>query len=70
MGTPYALDELNDMPRDAFVAELGGIFEHSPWVAERARESRPFRSAQGLHQAMAKVAYAAGEPERMRRRQV
>ena len=30
------LDELNRMDRRAFVAALGEIFEHSPWVAEAA----------------------------------
>lgn len=25
-----------EMTRDAFVARFGGVYEHSPWVAERA----------------------------------
>jgi 2-oxo-4-hydroxy-4-carboxy-5-ureidoimidazoline decarboxylase len=28
--------------RDAFVARYGGLFEHSPWVAEAAWEDGPF----------------------------
>src|SRR5580698_9324375 len=32
------LDELNRMDQRVFVAALGDIFEHAPWVAEAARE--------------------------------
>jgi beta-ureidopropionase / N-carbamoyl-L-amino-acid hydrolase len=35
-----------------FAAALGAIFEHSPWVAERAAAQRPFKSVLGLHAAM------------------
>ena len=31
----------------SFVAALGWVFEHSPWVAERAWASRPFANAGG-----------------------
>ncbi|HEY4352960.1 MAG TPA: OHCU decarboxylase, partial [Paraburkholderia sp.] len=30
----YTLEQLNRVSKDAFVAALSGIFEHSPWVAE------------------------------------
>lgn len=46
------LDQLNAMPRDQFTGALGAIFEHSPWVAERAWEKRPFASVSDLHAAM------------------
>ena len=36
----------------AFVAALGGVFEHSPWVAQRACDARPFASVDALHAAM------------------
>ena len=35
------LADLSALPREAFVARLGDIFEHSPWVAERAWDERP-----------------------------
>ncbi|HRG17260.1 MAG TPA: 2-oxo-4-hydroxy-4-carboxy-5-ureidoimidazoline decarboxylase, partial [Pseudomonadota bacterium] len=38
------LDRLNRTDPDAFVAALGGIFEHSPWVAEQVVAHRPFAS--------------------------
>lgn len=43
---------INAMDRAAFVAALGGVFEHSPWVAERAFDARPFGSVDALHGAM------------------
>ncbi len=46
------LAELNRMDRNAFVAALGGTFEHSPWVAERSAGDRPFASIGALHAAM------------------
>jgi 2-oxo-4-hydroxy-4-carboxy-5-ureidoimidazoline decarboxylase len=43
---------LNDFDRDPFVQAIGWVFEHSPWVAERAWTRRPFRSLDHLHAAM------------------
>ena len=46
------LDQLNHLDHAAFVATLGGIFEHSPWVAERVVAQRPFAGVSALHDAM------------------
>lgn len=35
-----------------FVRELGGIYEHSPWVAEAGWHARPFSTLEDLHSAM------------------
>ncbi|HSF48406.1 MAG TPA: 2-oxo-4-hydroxy-4-carboxy-5-ureidoimidazoline decarboxylase [Burkholderiales bacterium] len=43
------------MDRGAFVQALGHIFEHSPWVAERAWDARPFQTVAQLHRAMTQV---------------
>jgi OHCU decarboxylase len=43
---------LNAMPVPQFTTALGSIFEHSPWVAQRAAPLRPFRSREQLHQVM------------------
>ena len=40
------------LDRASFVAAIGWVFEHSPWVAERAFHSRPFASLDALHAAM------------------
>jgi 2-oxo-4-hydroxy-4-carboxy-5-ureidoimidazoline decarboxylase len=49
------LATLNALDRAAFVAALGGIFEHSPWVAERAFDALPVASVDALHAAMTAV---------------
>ncbi len=54
------LAELNALPPAAFVAALGGVFEHSPWVAERALATRPFATVGALHAAMVAAVAAAG----------
>jgi 2-oxo-4-hydroxy-4-carboxy-5-ureidoimidazoline decarboxylase len=46
------IGELNLLDRAAFVESVGWVFEHSPWVAERAWPSRPFDDLDALHAAM------------------
>ena len=47
-----ALEAVNSLGKREFVARLGGVFERSPWIAERAWHKRPFRSLEDLHRAM------------------
>lgn len=47
------LAQLNALEKARFVALLGAVFEHSPWVALRAWKRRPFASVEGLFQALA-----------------
>ncbi len=53
------LEELSTADRAAFVSALGGIFEHSPWIAEQAWEARPFASIGDLHWAMVRIVQSA-----------
>jgi 2-oxo-4-hydroxy-4-carboxy-5-ureidoimidazoline decarboxylase len=46
---------INAMDQAAFVQKFGGIFEKSPWVAEKAWGSRPFSSVDAMHAAMVTV---------------
>jgi 2-oxo-4-hydroxy-4-carboxy-5-ureidoimidazoline decarboxylase len=55
-----SLDALNEMDRPRFTAALGGVFEGSPWVAERAWTARPFPSVEVLHAAMVRAVREAG----------
>lgn len=57
------LAQLNAASREDFVAQLGAIFEHSPWVADRAYERRPFAARDALLAAMVAAVDEAG-PER------
>ena len=62
MKTPQArlsLSALNRMNREAFERALGGVFEHSPWVAAQAWRRAPFASVAALHAAMATAVRAA-----------
>lgn len=59
------LAEINAMDEDAFVAALGGVFEHSPWVAQRAYAGRPFASVEALHRAMVAAVDRSGETEKL-----
>ncbi len=58
----------SDMDRDTFVQAFGGIFEHSPWIAEGAHAlelGRTHDTAQGIHQALARVFRAASDEQRL-----
>jgi OHCU decarboxylase len=58
----------SQMERADFVARFGGVFEHSPWIAERAwaLELGPAHdSAAGLHNALARMFRSATEAERL-----
>ncbi len=66
---PYQAPALRPsrMDRDAFISKFGGIFEHSPWVAERAYnfELGPAHdSAGGLHNALCRAFRSGTEDER------
>ena len=47
-----SLAHLNELPKAEFVAALGDIYEHAPWVAEAAADRRPFATLADLHAAM------------------
>jgi 2-oxo-4-hydroxy-4-carboxy-5-ureidoimidazoline decarboxylase len=54
-----SLAQLNACDRTAFIAALGHLFEHSPWVAEEAWAQRPFRDAEQLQGALCATMRAA-----------
>ncbi|WP_420395595.1 allantoinase PuuE [Nioella sp.] len=58
----------SQMSREDFVAAYGGIFEHSPWIAERAwgLELGPAHDcAAGVHNALARAFRSASRDERL-----
>ncbi|MFN7224945.1 MAG: allantoinase PuuE [Paracoccaceae bacterium] len=62
------IERPSQMTRDRFVARFGGIFEHSPWIAERAfdLELGPAHDcATGLHSALARMFRSATAQERL-----
>ena len=54
------LANLSTLDRDAFVDTLDAVFEHSPWVVERAWEKRPFVGRAALLTVLRDVLSEAG----------
>ena len=59
------LPDLNSCPPAAFIDALRGIYEHSPWIAERAAAHRPFPSLAALKQALQTVVTQASNDEQL-----
>ena len=59
------IDQLNAAAPAAAVALLEGIYEHSPWIAERALAARPFRSLPHLKHALVKALAASSTDEQI-----
>ncbi|MFT4047782.1 MAG: allantoate amidohydrolase [Solimonas sp.] len=59
------LATLNACAPDAFVAQLDGIFEHSPWIAARTAEQRPFATRFMLLDALCATMFAATRDEQL-----
>jgi 2-oxo-4-hydroxy-4-carboxy-5-ureidoimidazoline decarboxylase len=57
--------QLNSLDRAAFVATLGHLFEHSPWVADETWPQRPFRDAAHLHGALCATMRAASREKQL-----
>lgn len=58
----------SSLSRDAFVARFGGVWEHSPWIAEGAFDAglTPAHDrAEGLHAAMVAVMRAATDAAKL-----
>lgn len=56
---------MNALGESEFVERFGGVFEHSPWVAQRAWAERPFASVHVLHHAMMRTVAQAANDERL-----
>jgi 2-oxo-4-hydroxy-4-carboxy-5-ureidoimidazoline decarboxylase len=61
----WNLSAVNASDRADFVRALGGVFEHSPWVAERVVDQRPFASVGALHEAMREAVRNAAPEEQL-----
>ncbi len=59
------LQQLNDATDHEAVALLDGIYEHTPWVAQRAIAARPFRSLTHLVHALHSAVAAATREEQL-----
>ena len=58
----------SEMDRESFVAEFGGIFEHSAWIAEGAHDLElgpTHDTATGVHAALSRVFRSASEEKQL-----
>ena len=56
---------LSQLAQADFAAALEGIFEHSPWVAERAWTRRPFRDRDALAAALVEAMHGADRDRKL-----
>src|SRR5258708_24962067 len=54
-----SLQSLNTADQAGFVAALGDIYEHAPWVAQAVLGRRPFATLAALHEAMMAAVHVA-----------
>ena len=59
------LEQLNAANTDDFVATLGSVYEHSPWVAAAIAGQRPFASLASLHAALVAAVRTAPPARRL-----
>ena len=59
------LQDLNNADPAAFVEALRGIYEHSPWIPQRAAPQRPFASVAALKFALQQVVSQASIDEQL-----
>ncbi|WP_396267330.1 2-oxo-4-hydroxy-4-carboxy-5-ureidoimidazoline decarboxylase [Ideonella sp.] len=59
------LNTLNEADAAAFAQHLNGIYEHSPWVGERAAALRPFASLHALKHALVSAVRQASRDEQL-----
>ena len=60
-----ALGSLNAADEAAFVAALGEVYEHAPWVAQAVWRQRPFATLAALHAAMMAAVRATPAEQRL-----
>jgi 2-oxo-4-hydroxy-4-carboxy-5-ureidoimidazoline decarboxylase len=59
------IEDLNRTDASGFTSALGAIYEHSPWVAARAAQQRPFATVDELHAAMVHAVATASDAEKL-----
>lgn len=63
--TPMPITHLATLDCAAFVAALDGVFEHSPWIAERTWTRGPFTSHTALRDALLATLRGAARNEQL-----
>jgi len=63
--TEHSIAAIDAMSPNDFIALIGGVFEHSPWVAESVVDQRPFGTIAALHAAMVACVERAPRAQRL-----
>ncbi len=63
--TTVSIDQLNSLSKTEFIQILGGIFEHSPWVAEKVYTEKPFDSVSTLLEKMIQIVSTASHQQQL-----
>lgn len=61
----FDLNSINELNKVEFIEKLGWVYEHSPWIAERSWEYKPFISVEDLKQKMEVVVQNASLSEQL-----
>ncbi|MBX7158237.1 MAG: 2-oxo-4-hydroxy-4-carboxy-5-ureidoimidazoline decarboxylase [Verrucomicrobiae bacterium] len=59
------LSEINQLSQSEFTKIFGGVFEHSPWIAEEGWKFQPFSSGSELHQKLCKIVTQSSEKKQL-----
>ena len=59
------LDQINAAPHAEALKLLDGLYEHSPWIVDKALAARPFKSLPHLKAALTTVVNAASKTEQL-----
>jgi N-carbamoyl-L-amino-acid hydrolase len=65
MSEPLTLERLNAASQEAFTALLEGIYEHSPWIAAEAWQTRPYATLAQLKRALVEAVRKAAPEARL-----
>ncbi|WHY55998.1 2-oxo-4-hydroxy-4-carboxy-5-ureidoimidazoline decarboxylase [Peribacillus simplex] len=59
------LNSINELNKAEFIQKLGWVYEHSPWIAERSWDYKPFISLEDLKEKMEIVVQNASLSEQL-----
>jgi 2-oxo-4-hydroxy-4-carboxy-5-ureidoimidazoline decarboxylase len=63
--TRLTVPEINSLSCSEFVGLFGGVFEHSPWIAELTWAKRPFASVEQLHSELCDTVTMSGAEKQL-----
>ncbi|MEW9701886.1 factor-independent urate hydroxylase [Paenibacillus sp. SI8] len=65
MSMKLTFQEVNKLDQGGFVSVFGPLFEHSPWIAERAWQGKPFAVRQDVISALEREVWSASRDEQL-----